>query len=95
MSYIKTTMGGIWGRGTLPSITIPKKASGSFILPSRADPYWGYPEGRPYVGMRPPPSLIGKANPPFVRPNQNLMEPEFRPRPKVKRPPRPIFELLD
>jgi hypothetical protein len=99
MAYIKNNLGsygglaGIWGRGPLPSITIPAQPSGSFILPGRADPYWGYPAGRPYIGMRPPPPLFGPKNPPFVLPEETL--PDFYPRHRSNLPSPALYELWD
>ena len=100
MAYIKNNLGsygglgGIWGRGYLPSITIPLNfTGGSFILPGRADPFWAYPEGRPYIGMRPPPPLFGKQNPPFVVIKET--GPEFYPRKRNNLPSPALYELWD
>jgi len=101
MAYIRANQGsygglsGIWGRGTLPQITIPTQPSGSFIIPSRADPYWGYPAGRPYVGMRPPPPLFGTSNIPFPMVIESNIQSEFYPRIRSNTPSPALYELWD
>ena len=99
MAYIKSNLGyygglgGIWGHGPLPGITIPRQASGSFIIPGRADPFWGYPRGRGYIGMKPPPHLFGPQNPPFVITKETA--PDFYPRRRNNLPSPALYELWD
>jgi hypothetical protein len=95
MGYVRKRSGNygglasIWGYGPLPKITIPVTGGGSFIIPGRADPYYGFPYGRPYVGQRPPPPLFsvtewGKAESMFDPTFENILRPEMEPRPRFK-----------
>lgn len=93
-------LAGIWGRGLLPKIIIPKESGRSFIIPSRPD-YYAYPYGRPYIGQRPPPPLFtetewGKAEPMFTTFLKQPLKAEFQPRPRIRAHyPQATFQLED
>lgn len=101
MAYVRQMLGnygGLADSSFLPSVTIPKNPSGSYIIVSSGDPYWGYPIGRPYIGMRPPPPFFGKNNPPFITMETPLQEKgpgEISPLPLKKKPSPALYELWD